>query len=116
MRLSTLTLPITAGPGGTLATVAGSDRVMQGVTLFFMTRKGSRALVPEFGTPPLPRYPEEIPAWNAEVESGLLLVSGIAGARLQTTLDSSGRLKGRARIRTDGQEELDYDITINPYA
>lgn len=114
MLLSTLLFPLTPGASGTLATVSGVDRALQGVAMYFATRKGDRALVPEYGMPPLPVYADAVPAWNAEVESGLLMVSGVVSARVQTALGNDGRLTGRAYIRTSGQETLSYDITINP--
>lgn len=114
MILSTLLYPLTPSSTGTLATVTGVDRVLQGVALFFQTRKGDRALVPEFGVPPLPTSAEAVPAWNAEVEAGLLMVSSVVTARVQAALESGGRLRGRATIFTNGQEALNYDITINP--
>ena len=116
MKLSTLRFPLSLGLGGTLGTISGPDRVMQGVALFFATRKGGRSLVPEFGIPPLPAYPEAVPAWNTEVEAGLLLVGGVVRARVLAALENDGILRGRVYISTNGQEEIDYEFAIRPFA
>lgn len=116
MKLSTLRLPLGLGIDGSLATISGRDRVLQGVAIYFLTRRGSRAMVPEFGVPELPTYPEEVPAWNAEAEAGLLMVQGVVAARVMTVLNRDNILTGKATVKTDGQEELDYDFKLGTNA
>lgn len=116
MKLSTLRLPLSLSVINSLGTISGRERVLQGVAFFFMTRQGGRCMVPEFGVPPLPNYPEEVPAWNSEVESGLLLVGGVTAARVITNISLDNVLRGKAYIQTDGTEELEYDIELNSYA
>ncbi|WP_155300729.1 hypothetical protein [Deinococcus kurensis] len=112
MKLSTLAFPLGVSPRGSLDTVSGSARVQQGVAMFFATPRGARPLVPEFGYPELPPSDAFVPGWAAECEDGLTrTVFGVAAARVLVAIDlSTGRLVGTVRVRTDGGEELNYDI------
>lgn len=113
MRISTLAYPLAAGPRGSLDTVSGTDRALQGAALFFLTPQGTRPLVPEFGYPPLPQAAGLVPAWNRDVEMMLpQMVYGVARAQVRAALEPDGTLRAQVQLRLDGGEELNYDVEI----
>lgn len=113
MKLTTLLLPLQPSITGRLATVSGIDMVKQGVMLYFITPRGSRPLVPEFGFPELPKSKMFIPSWVQEAQDGLTLVAHLKDAQVLADYDeTTERVVGRVYFTTDGDEEGDYEFSL----
>lgn len=112
--LGTLKFPLEISPQGSLSVVSGRERVLRGLTLFFATPLGARPMVPEFGCPPVPSGPAFVPGWVADVEHSLLaLIWGAQACRVLAGLDTQGTLRVQVYLRTDGGEEVNYDVTFS---